>query len=235
MNNVIPRIVYCILLSLISTFAFAWARAFFWPGSTNTNPNFGSQILYHQRSANEIILYFTIERRFGLMEIVHGTISLPPGGFDSIVDPNRTATRADLAKWSYAYEYDANNSPNGGSVIHDVGYGWPVPALAERHLYLTTNRPMFPSSPVTAKHDYTIDVPQNFHKLGPGRSLPVRVILSGFIINVLTQTILLFALLWGISSTRRIVWHFKGMCSKCGYDLRHADHKVCPECGTPNH
>ena len=26
-----------------------------------------------------------------------------------------------------------------------------------------------------------------------------------------------------------------GHCQKCGYDLTHADHKVCPECGAPNH
>ncbi len=24
-----------------------------------------------------------------------------------------------------------------------------------------------------------------------------------------------------------------GLCVKCGYDLRGADHKVCPECGSP--
>jgi len=34
--------------------------------------------------------------------------------------------------------------------------------------------------------------------------------------------------LWRCDRRRR-----PGLCLKCGYDLRGADHKVCPECGTP--
>jgi len=34
--------------------------------------------------------------------------------------------------------------------------------------------------------------------------------------------------LWRCDRRRR-----PGLCIKCGYDLRGADHKVCPECGSP--
>jgi len=39
----------------------------------------------------------------------------------------------------------------------------------------------------------------------------------------------------GIAEAHRTRLKYKyGHCQTCGYDLTHADHKVCPECGAPN-
>ncbi len=67
--------------------------------------------------------------------------------------------------------------------------------------------------------------------LGPARALPLRPAFPGFIIN----TAFYGAILWMLWSTpcaaRRLIRKRRGRCLKCGYDLRHAEHEVCPECG----
>ncbi|MFB3106813.1 MAG: hypothetical protein ACE1ZA_18075 [Pseudomonadales bacterium] len=60
--------------------------------------------------------------------------------------------------------------------------------------------------------------------------VPVRPIWPGFAIN----TIFFAAILWlplAPFQFRRYVRVKHGHCIKCGYDLRGAEHEVCPECG----
>ena len=61
--------------------------------------------------------------------------------------------------------------------------------------------------------------------------LPMRPIFPGFLINTLFYAVVLW-LLWSTSfATRRLIRRRRGRCVRCGYDLRHAEHEVCPECG----
>ncbi len=57
---------------------------------------------------------------------------------------------------------------------------------------------------------------------------------SGLAINTLFYTVVIW-LLWSTPFAVRqcIHWHRvrHGKCVKCGYDLRGAEHDVCPECG----
>ena len=53
----------------------------------------------------------------------------------------------------------------------------------------------------------------------------------GFAVNTLFYAALLWLLWSGSSVTRRLIRKRRGWCLKCGYDLRHAEHDVCPECG----
>ncbi len=63
------------------------------------------------------------------------------------------------------------------------------------------------------------------------RFLPTRPILPGFLLNTLSYALVLW-LLWSAPfTTRHLIRQRRGRCVRCGYDLGHAEHDVCPECG----
>ena len=77
-------------------------------------------------------------------------------------------------------------------------------------------RPFPPSTPV----------------LNEQRALPLGVIPFGFAINTILYASLLWLLIHGPFVFRRFIRHKRGLCLKCAYDLRGAEHEACPECGT---
>ena len=62
-----------------------------------------------------------------------------------------------------------------------------------------------------------------------------RVPLGPMPLPFLTNGVLYAAILWLLWSTpfatRRLIRKRRGRCIRCGYDLGHAEHDVCPECG----
>ncbi len=74
-------------------------------------------------------------------------------------------------------------------------------------------------------------LPQKMVDGGYRSELPYLPIWPGFAIN----TAFYAAVLWLASlapfTLRRVIRRKRGACIKCGYDLRHAEHEVCPECG----
>ncbi len=63
------------------------------------------------------------------------------------------------------------------------------------------------------------------------RVLPIRPIWPGFAINTGFYAAILWPLICGPFALRRRIRRKRGWCVACGYDLRHADHDGCPECG----
>ncbi|MCH8152515.1 MAG: hypothetical protein IH830_09110 [Planctomycetes bacterium] len=63
------------------------------------------------------------------------------------------------------------------------------------------------------------------------RVLPIRPIWPGFAVNTLFYTAILLPLISGPFALRRLIRRKRGVCVACGYDIHHADHDVCPECG----
>ncbi len=61
--------------------------------------------------------------------------------------------------------------------------------------------------------------------------LPTRPIWRGFALNTLLYAALLWPLWSAPFATRRLIRKRRGQCVRCGYDLGHAEHEVCPECG----
>ncbi len=64
--------------------------------------------------------------------------------------------------------------------------------------------------------------------------IPLAPIFSGFAINTLLYGTVLWLLCVAPLApfrVRRYLRRKRGHCIKCGYDLRHAAHEVCPECG----
>lgn len=61
--------------------------------------------------------------------------------------------------------------------------------------------------------------------------VPFRPIWSGFAINTTFYAAMLWGLTFGPFAARRYIRNKRGLCIKCGYDLRGTEHEVCPECG----
>ncbi|MEE9296196.1 MAG: hypothetical protein V3W34_14715 [Phycisphaerae bacterium] len=66
---------------------------------------------------------------------------------------------------------------------------------------------------------------------GDPRAPPFIPVLPGFAINTLFYAAILWLVIPGPFALRRLIRRKRGHCIKCGYDLRHADHEACPECG----
>ena len=62
------------------------------------------------------------------------------------------------------------------------------------------------------------------------RAIPLRLLWSSFAIDTLFYAVVLW-LPFAPFTLRRAIRRKRGLCIKCGYDLRHAEHEVCPECG----
>ncbi len=62
--------------------------------------------------------------------------------------------------------------------------------------------------------------------------LPLAITVPGFAANTLFYAAVLWLLFAAPFATRRLIRRKRGHCIKCGYDIRHADHDACPECGT---
>ena len=67
--------------------------------------------------------------------------------------------------------------------------------------------------------------------VGKDDYLPLRLLWPGFAINTVFYAAILWLLTLGPFTVRRIIHRRQGRCIKCGYDLRGAEHKACPECG----
>ena len=65
----------------------------------------------------------------------------------------------------------------------------------------------------------------------PPAILPLRPIWPGFTINTPFYAAILWLLIPGPFALRRVIRRKRGLCVACNYDLRHADHDACPECG----
>ena len=63
------------------------------------------------------------------------------------------------------------------------------------------------------------------------RALPYQPVWSGIVINTIFYAATLWFLSIGPFEVRRMIRRKRGHCIKCGYDLRGAEHEVCPECG----
>ncbi len=80
-------------------------------------------------------------------------------------------------------------------------------------------------------HGWRIDLGGTQGPMNLPRVLPLRPILLGFVIDSLSYAAILWPLICGPFALRRHIRRKRGLCVSCGYDLRHADHEVCPECG----
>ncbi len=117
--------------------------------------------------------------------------------------------------------------------------GWPMIALSGERWFLPLDSVQdYQSRPMPTKERIqlvsSIAIPDRFaHEIfdfGVGFPLPIRPSL-GFLMNTVLYAAVLWLLLSAPFAARRLIRKQRGRCVRCGYDLRHAEHEVCPECG----
>ncbi len=117
------------------------------------------------------------------------------------------------------------------------GRGWPMLALwcKTRHDYeVWAWEEGYPSKRIEQPVAWGIQTqlpPWKISYYDSPRTLPLRPIFPGFAFNTIFYAAILWLLTLGPFTARRIIRRRRGLCLKCGYDLRHAEHEVCPECG----
>ncbi len=119
--------------------------------------------------------------------------------------------------------------------------GWPMPSLfsstsgSTATVYWPKGREIVAAVDVNqVDHGFVI----SGERIGPSkdypetwRALPIKPIWPGFAISTIFYAVILWALGYAPVKLRSFVRERRGMCPVCAYDLRHADHLVCPECG----
>jgi len=101
--------------------------------------------------------------------------------------------------------------------------GWPAPTFAGMHCTYLDSR----SAHLGIMHDENELV--GIRQTASGKVIPVRPIPSGFVINTLFYTLILWLLFVAPFTARRIIRRRRGMCEKCAYPIGVST--VCTECG----
>jgi len=105
---------------------------------------------------------------------------------------------------------------------HD--FGWPVPAM--RALRIITK------DGTEARHAVAMPAVLDPLARNAGRRLPLAPMWPGFVVDALLYSGFAWLLLEAPGLLRRGVRAWHGRCVACGYDLRGASGRCCPECGT---
>ena len=106
--------------------------------------------------------------------------------------------------------------------------GWPIRSM----IWWTDIQVDYSSGNVlNIDHRRALHMPGLESNPGYGRALPLRPIWPGFAVNTIFYAAILWLLVLGPFVLRRYLRRRRGLCPACGYDLKHAEHESCPECG----
>ncbi len=103
--------------------------------------------------------------------------------------------------------------------------GWPLSCLeGQRTTRGTTRRPHGLVEPPGLVRDLGVK---------PMRLVPLRPRWGGLAVNAIFYTAVFWLAVPGPLALRRRLRRRRGACPHCGYDVAHAEHDACPECGRP--
>lgn len=113
--------------------------------------------------------------------------------------------------------------------VQEDARGWPLRSFLARYV----NEPRFIYDSHLNVFDglpvYRVQTPHFMDR--EFIALPLTPIWSGFIVNTLFYAVILWLLIPGPFTLRRLIRRKRGLCVKCAYDLRGTEHEACPECG----
>ena len=140
--------------------------------------------------------------------------------------------RIEYSEWYSGLRFDDNST---GLIQHlyrspflaRIRAGWPLLALDgdQRAGVVRSGRVL------TWQFGIAVPRPAFDKPNSSGAILPLRPLWPGFAINTVFYAVILWLIAFGPFAARRIVRRRRGHCPQCGYDLRGAEHEVCPECG----
>lgn len=111
-----------------------------------------------------------------------------------------------------------------------LGYGWPATAFWSASRF--TGKVYVDLSGVV-QHDKRFGglLLRPVTGLNLPIAIPLRPNWPGIVMDVTFNSSVVFLVLMCFALTRRQLRMWHGRCIKCSYDLGHADHRACPECG----
>ncbi|MCH7547518.1 MAG: hypothetical protein IID30_14045 [Planctomycetes bacterium] len=142
----------------------------------------------------------------------------------------------DVIPWWGEYAYPSGISYDPGERTRTIDVrGWPVLSMwtgQEQRYNLE-----LPSGISCQSHKIIAgyQIPSKLVNPNSGKPvilvLPLRPLWTGFAINTIFYAAIFWLLIPGPFVLRRAIRRKHGLCVKCAYDLRGADHEACPECG----
>ncbi|MCH8823339.1 MAG: hypothetical protein IH984_07510 [Planctomycetes bacterium] len=118
-------------------------------------------------------------------------------------------------------------SPDRQLVTNALHVGWPSASLAAYYTFY------YRESDTDSGLDPIMEEQKSGILLivGEDRWIPVRPLWPGFATNTILYAAILWTFILGPFSVRRMIRIKRGLCIKCGYDLRGTSGEDCPECG----
>ncbi len=232
------RIAAALVLGVASSVAVAWLIAGLTPVPSGRRHTTGAFVRW-DRAWNAVEAY-----RFGLVHTWwSGTLNVNAAGDAADLVGQMRAEAAEVVRagktefpltlrnehrpWgTFASETPPPAEFNMGS---DSGYGWPRPCLY--HRVFTVYDPRTASTVRNSMDGGLVLFGAPASRWDGYRALPLRPIGRGLAINSI-----LYALLWSVplfvpGLIRSRHRHGRGLCARCGYDLRGSSSGDCPECG----
>ena len=241
----IRRVLFGLLLGAVTTVAVAWVFALRVVVPMTTSRYVTADGLY-EREDQSTDVWCRVKRRPGLLVVVWEPVvtmtARTRGRFNAgrlpLLDPYGLPGEAISSSgpplvrpWSC----DSQAVPRWGRSSLDLvtsggtttlsgasARGWPRPALWYEVAIAGGSRTNLGGIDVSAKLEPW---------LGPGPVLPCRFLPSGFAVDTALYGAVWFGLLFVPGYAVRARRRHRGLCPDCAYDLRHAEHRRCPECG----
>ena len=125
----------------------------------------------------------------------------------------------------YLSEEDLNRSRDAAYLVTARATGWPA-------LSMSGGMRLNLSGITIEQSDWAILLPPpKPSRVDQSRIVPLRPIWPGFAINTFFYAAIVWVLWSSPLAARRVSRRKRGRCIRCGYDLSHAEHGACPECG----
>ncbi len=219
MKGRLRKLVSFVLLGAIVNIAVAWGCAAW------VDPYLGE---HYQADVNERL--WAVEKGSGIGLLV--VLSWWQGDWDTGKGKPPRVVENHLPTWAPPIPVDSTLAKTVDTSRTDIAAGWPYLAcVGEATVRLAPN-----------SLTKTLSVQVSGIKLstfGPGaeyRLLPLKPLWPGFWLNTILYAVVTAALWLSIAEgscrLHRILRRKRGLCIKCGYDLRgHSGGEVCPECG----
>lgn len=186
-----------------------------------------------QQNSNAIFLkstdgdwFVSIRNAFGTTQIHSGRKKWSWSEFSSPLPDEQV-----IPKWAYILKTPTEGYENGIYGTWESrqvdGRGWPMLTV-----WSETSRCVGRGSTIPCEQNLEgIPIPKPLWPNISIRKFPNNPIWRGFIINTIFYATLIWLLTLGPFTARRMIRRKCNHCIKCGYDLRGAEHEVCPECG----
>ena len=221
-----------LLLGAIINVAVAWGIAIFW----TSIPDKEKQVGFDNANFDKLYNHWrvTLISKPGGARLISDWDMIIPSRFVST--PNPLIDLSEVIPLWGEYAYPSDNGFNAGRAIRTIDVrGWPLLSMWTGREERNTEN--IPSGISSNTHQIIAGyrIQRKYMKTNSGKPeilvMPLRPLWQGFTANTIFYAALFWLLIPGPFIFRRLIRRKRGLCVKCAYDLRGAEHEACPECG----